>query len=141
MNYYMVSHRQSNFEQLIEHDFEVIGFPEYSRQIEQVKPGDKFVLSVGSGKSMIPSIVEATSEYFGDNELFWDDIYPKRVRMKKNIILAKDNYVSMKEIKNGLSFINHDVKKFGVYLVQGLRKLSEEDYKYILEKVKCNHEC
>jgi hypothetical protein len=47
----------------------------------------------------------------------------------------------MKEIKNGLSFIDPIVKKIGVYLMQGLRKLSEEDYKYVLEKVKCNHEC
>lgn len=59
---------------------------------------------------------------------------------EKHIVLAKDKYVSMKEIKKGLSFINPGVKKFGVYLMQGLRKLPE-DYKYILEKVKCNHEC
>lgn len=61
--------------------------------------------------------------------------------MKKYIILSDDNYVSMKEIKNGLSFINPDIKKFGVYMMQGLRKLSEEDYKYILKKVRSNHEC
>jgi hypothetical protein len=60
----MVSLRQTNFEQLLENDFKVIGFPEYSRQIEQVKPGDIFVLHIGSGKSLIPEIVEATSEYF-----------------------------------------------------------------------------
>lgn len=141
MNYYMVSLRQSNFQQLLEHDFEVIGFPEYSKQIEMVKPGDKFVLYIGSGKSMIPGIVEATSECYWDNELLWDDVYPKRVRMKKHIILSDDKYVSMKEIKNGLSFINPNVKKFGVYMMQGLRKLSEEDYKYILKKVRSNHEC
>lgn len=51
-----------------------------------------------------------------------------------------DEYVSMKEIKNGLSFINPDAKKFGVYMLQGLRKLSEEDYKYVLKKVRSKNE-
>jgi len=41
----------------------------------------------------------------------------------------------MKEIKNGLSFIRPEVKKFGVYFMQGVRELSEENYNYILRKV------
>lgn len=133
--YFLVSVRYSNFEQLKNNDFKVIGFPEHSKMIESVLPGDNFIIYIGSGKSVIAGIVEATSECYWDTELLWDDIYPKRVKMKKYIILPETKYVSMKEIKNGLSFINPDVKKFGVYLMQGIRKLSDSDYKYILEKV------
>jgi predicted RNA-binding protein len=112
MNYYLVFLRYDNFIQLDETDFEVIGFPEHSKMIESAKLGDKFILYIGSNKSLIPGIVEATSECYWDNELIWDDIYPKRVRMK--IVMKPEDYISMKKIKNGLSFINPEVKKFGV---------------------------
>ncbi|MCM1235259.1 MAG: EVE domain-containing protein [Ruminococcus flavefaciens] len=141
MNYFLVSLRYDNFKQLQESGFEVIGFPEHSKMIESVKPGDKFVLYIGSQKSLIPGVVEAASECFWDNELIWDDIYPKRVKMKVDIMLKPENYVSMKEIKNGLSFINPEVKKFGVYLMKGIRKLSEQDYSYIMEKVRSKNDC
>lgn len=44
----------------------------------------------------------------------------------------------MRDIKDGLSFIRSEVKKFGVYFMQGLRELSEEDYNFILRKVEEN---
>ena len=135
MSYFLVSVRYDNYLQLKETDFKLIGFPAYSKRIESIEPGDKFILYIGSGKSLIPGIIESTSQMFWSTEFLWDDIFPKRIKTKKYIMLNQNNYVSMREIKNGLSFINPDVKKFGVYFMQGLRELSEEDYSYIYKKV------
>lgn len=134
MQYFLVSLRYENYCKLLESDFELIGFPGKYTLIDSIKQGDKFVLYIGSGKSLIPGILEADGELYWDNEMLWDDIFPKRVKTKKYKIL-EENFVSMKEIKNGFSFIKPEVKKFGVYFMKGVRKLSEEDYKYICEKV------
>lgn len=138
MKYFIVSLRYENFLQLKESGYKLLGFPEFSRKIEYTKPGDKFILYVGSGKSLIPGILEATSEMFVDRNLIWDDYFPKRIHTKQYIVLDEKKYVSMREIKDGLSFIRPEVKKFGVYFMQGLRELSEEDYNYILRKVEEN---
>ena len=138
MKYFLVSLRYDNFLQLKNSGYKLLGFPKFSRKIETVKPGDKFILYVGSGKSIVPGILEAKSEMFIERNLIWDDYFPKRVSVQKYILLDDEKYVSMREIKNGLSFIRPEVKKFGVYFMQGLRELSEEDYNYILRKVKEN---
>lgn len=134
----MVSIRLDNFLQLREAGYNMLGFPKYSRMIESVKPGEKFILYIGSVKSKISGILEATSEVFIKKDLIWDDYFPKRIYTKQYIILNDDMYVSMREIKNGLSFIRPEVKKFGVYFMQGLRELSEDDYLYLLKKVNVN---
>lgn len=138
MKYFIVSLRYENFLQLKSSGYKLLGFPEFSRKIEATKPGDKFILYIGSGKSVIPGILEATSEMFIERNLIWDDYFPKRIHTKEYITLDEDKYISMKEIKNGISFIRPEVKKFGVYFMQGLRELSEEDYNYILRKVEKN---
>ncbi len=135
MRYFIVSLRFDNFLQLKESNYRVIGFPEHCKMIESVQPGDKFILYIGSGKSLIPGIIEASSEMFWKSDLIWDDIFPKRIKAKEYLMLQDDKYVSMREIKNGLSFIRPEVKKFGVYFMQGLRELSAEDFKYIYGKV------
>ena len=135
MQYFLVSLRKENFEKLKESNFDMIGFPEKYRLIDRIELGEKFVLFVGSGKSLVVGILESTGKIYRDNNLFWDDYFPKRVKTKVHIILEEEKYVSMRQIKDGLSFINPDVKKFGVYLMKGVRKLSEEDYKYLYEKV------
>ncbi len=127
--------RLDNFLQLKDTGFNMLCFPDYSRMIESIKPGDKFILYIGPGGLQIPGILEATSEVFIKNDLIWDDYFSKKINTKKYIILNNDTYVSMQEIKNGLLFIRPEVKKFGVYFMQGLRELSEDDYLYLLKKV------
>ena len=42
-----------------------------------------------------------------------------------------EKYVEMRLIKDGLSFIKPEVIRFGVYFMNGLKKLKIEDYDYI----------
>lgn len=71
-------------------------------------------------------------------EILFGMTISRRGYRQSNIVLDEKKYVSMREIKDGLSFIRPEVKKFGVYFMQGLRELSEEDYNFILRKVEEN---
>lgn len=135
MRYYLISLRIDNYKQLASSNYSVVGLPEYSRMVEKIQPGDKIVLYVGKPTTGIPGIIEATSSMFVDHSLLWDDFFPKRIHAKPYIMLPEGTSVSMREVKNGLSFIRPELKKFGVYFMQGIRELSCADYTYLYEKV------
>lgn len=102
MQHFLVSLRKENFEKLKESNFDMIGFPGKYRFIDEVEPRDKFVLYVGSGKSLVVGILEATGKIYWGNNLFWNDYFPKRVKTKVHVILEEEKYVSMRQIKDGL---------------------------------------
>ena len=136
MNYFLISLRYENYKQLCESNFSEIGLPEHSRLVETIVPGDRIVLYVGKPKSGIPGIIEATSSMFISRTMLWDEFFPKRITAKPFLMLSDEEFVSMRNAKNGLSFVRPELKKFGVYFMQGIRKLSEADYNYLYEKVK-----
>lgn len=134
MNYYLISLRKDNFKQLKENGFSLVGLPAYSRIVESIRPGDKIVLYVGKPISGIPGIIEATSEMYYSDSWLWDEFFPKRINATPYKMID-DSFVPMRDIKNGLSFVRPEIKKFGVYFMQGIRKLSDSDYAYLEEKV------
>ncbi|GEM_PF-1902014 len=130
-SFYIVTLRYDNFLQLKDNDFSLIGFSERSKIAEKLKQGDKLVIYIGSRVSKIAGIIEINSTLIWDNDLIWDDIFPKRYKTNKVIILDPEKYVEMRLIKDGLSFIKPEVIRFGVYFMNGLKKLKIEDYDYI----------
>lgn len=139
MNYYLVSLRYENYEVIKEEGFSIMGFPNRSQIVESVEPGDKLVLYIGSRKSVIAGIVEATSEFFLDNELLWDEVFPKRINIREYKILKPQNFIPIKSLINGLSFVDETKKRYGLYFMQAIRKLSKEDYKLFYDVV--NNSC
>ena len=135
METFLVSLRISNYQQLLENYFKEIGFPDRYTLIDNIQPGDKLVLYIGSGKSLVAGILEVTSNIYWNNELIWDEFFPKRVTTMPQIILPMNKAVDMRKIKNGLTFINPDIKKYGSYFMKGVRKLSLQDYEYLKEKI------
>ena len=101
-------------------------FPEFSRKIESKKPGDKLIIYIGSGKLLIPGILEADRREFVERNLFREHYFPSRVQTKHCIVLDEKKYVSMRKIKDDLSFIRPEVKKFCVYFMQELRKCQKK---------------
>lgn len=57
------------------------------------------------------------------------------------MILDKKQFLNMSEIKNGLSFIDPEIKKYGVYFMMGIKQLNENDFQYLYEKIKENYCC
>lgn len=134
--FYIVSVRYENYKQIREDHFSRIGFPGKGKRPDDIKIGDKLVLYVGSRKSIVVGVLEVTSKMIWSNELVWDDIFPKRFETKPILVLPEKKGVDMRDIKNGLSFINPSIKKFGVYFMTGLKEINEDDYIYIYEKLK-----
>lgn len=135
MNYYLVSLRNENYEIIRQNGFSIMGFPERSHIVEGVEPGDKLVLYVGSRKSVIAGIAEVKSKFFYDNELIWDDIFPKRIRIKEYRILEPHQYIPIRSLINSLSFVDKTKERYGMYFMQAIRKLSDEDYKTLFDAV------
>lgn len=98
MLHYLVTLRKDNFEVISELGFSMIGFSERSHIAEKLEPGDRIIIYL-SGKSAIVGEIEVKSKFYWSNELLFDDIYPKRVDMKKICILDEKNYISMKAVK------------------------------------------
>ena len=129
--YYIISMRYENFHQIRDDGFSMIGFPKSSLMAKKLKIGDLLVLYIGSRKSQLAAILEVNSEMIWENDLRWDDFYPIRYKTKPIIVLNPNNYLDMRKIKNGLSFINPEIVKFGVYFMSGIKRISYEDYKYL----------
>ena len=130
MNYYIVTLRRSNFEIIQENEFNMIGFSNRSKIADKIVAGDRFIIYL-SGKSVVVGELEAKGPCTWDNTLVFDDIYPKRVDMRQVCILKEDSWIKMKKIKNGLSFIDPQNEKYGVYFMNTPKCISEKDYKYL----------
>lgn len=135
MNYYIVTLRRSNFEIIQDNNFSMIGFSDHSKIAERIVEGDRFIIYL-SGKSVVVGELEAKGSYKWDTSLVFDDIYPKRIDMRQVCILKKDSWIKMKEIKNGLSFIDPKNEKYGVYFMNTPKRLNEKDYKYLSNLIK-----
>ena len=101
--------------------------------IVQVNPGDKLVMYV-VGEKKIKGIYEVTSEpYREETEIFWDGIFPNRVRIKP--LKLNDEGIDIKELVPELKlFKRTDAKWAGVLRGRAMIELDEKDYRKIEEK-------
>ena len=131
IQHFIVSVRYENFKQLRDNGFKLIGFPEASVMAKHLNIGDRLVLYIGSRKSQLAAILQINSEMMEKYDMTWDDFFPTRYETKPLIVLPKNQYLDMREIKNGLSFINPEITKFGVYFMSGLKRITDDDYNYL----------
>lgn len=134
MSYFLTSIRKENYEVLEENSFEFIGFSEKSHLAELLEPGDIIILYIGSRESKIAGYVEVLDKYFWDNRLIWDDIFPKRVKIKSRIILNDNDKIQVKELVPNLSFVVNK-KRYGMSFFAGIRRIPEEDALYIIKEI------
>ena len=137
MQGYIISLRKDNYESIKNSGYSMVGFTESCRIVEAVEPGDVLIMYLASGISKFVGTLRVKEKYYWDNELVWDDIYPKRLKTEPIDILSPETGVDVRLIKNDLSFItNKEMKKFGVYFMQGIRKLTSKDFDYIMSCIK-----
>ena len=126
MKYYLSCLRKENFDIIERHSFSIIGFHENSHIADELEPGDRIIIYVGSRISCFAAVVKAKSKVYWDNKLIWDDIFSKRVKISEYITLNRNDLVDVRDILQELSFIKNK-KRFGMNFMSGLRRLPLED--------------
>jgi len=135
MKYWLYVLRKENFEITSENKFTLIGFSERNLNMaKEMNVGDKIVLYIASGVSKIPGIVEIKSDYYENRDWIWDDLFPIRLKTKPNIILKKNKFLDMRELKDKLNFIKNK-KAWRVYFMHAIKKIDDKDYKIIEQQV------
>ena len=109
MNYYLSCVRKENFEVIQNRNFAVIGFHANSHLADKLEPDDRIVLYVGSRVSCFSAILEVKSKVYWDNELIWDDVFPKRVKTSPFMILKKEEWIDVRGILGELSFVKTSI--------------------------------
>jgi len=132
MKYYLTSLRKENYEVIESNNFNLIGFNEHSQIADKLEIGDVIILYIGSRVSQIAGYVTVTEKSYWDTNLIWDDVFPKRVKIKPGIIL--NDKVDVRQIIEELSFVKNK-KRYGMSFLAGLRKLPDEDGKMIIEEI------
>lgn len=134
MNYYLTSLRKENYEIIEENGFNLIGFNEKSLLAEQLSKGDILIIYIGSRESKIVGYIEVVDKYYWDNELIWDDIFPKRVKIKPKVILNDSSKINVKDLVSKLSFVSNK-KRYGMSFLAGIRRIPAVDAVYIIEEI------
>lgn len=134
MNYYLTSLRKENYEIIEENGFNLIGFNEKSLLAEQLSKGDILIIYIGSRESKIAGYIEVVDKYYWDNELIWDDIFPKRVKIKPKVILNDSSKINVKDLVSKLSFVSNK-KRYGMSFLAGIRRIPAADAVYIIEEI------
>ncbi len=140
MKYWLYVLRKENFDITSDKKFTMVGLPERNtRSAREMEVGDKVVLYIASHISKVPGIVEIKSDYYESWDLIWDDSFPIRIKTKPYIILKKDKYIDMRELKDKLGFITNK-KVWRLYFMQSIKKIDKKDYdlieKYIIKAQK-----
>lgn len=137
MQGYIISLRKENYDSIMKSGYSVVGFTSSCKIVEKVEPGDILIMYLASGISKFVGTLRVKEKYYWDTQIIWDDIYPKRLKTEPIDILSADSSIDVRNLKNDLSFItNKEIKKFGVYFMQGIRKLNTEDFEFLIRCIK-----
>jgi len=144
MQYWLCITTRENWEVIRKE--KVWGVPDRHRKvIEQVEPGDKLLIyvkqEIQKGKKVEPKIVavyEAVGKAFRDEKKIFvtpkgmgDEVFPWRVKLKELKVFKKP--VEFKPLIPKLEFIRNKKMWAGHLMGKAMRKISERDYKTILE--------
>lgn len=143
--YRLIVTSRANFEVDRQRGFDLEGFNERrKRQVEQVKPGDKFAFYI-IGLQRIGAICEATSDFYYDNKTkIWveeDEIWPYRFKTRPLLVLDDDEMLDIKKLIPQLNFITAEQKatNWGLAFHLSLKEIPQEDFELIeseMRKVK-----
>lgn len=137
MNGYLISLQKNNYESIRNSGYSIVGFTKRCHMVDDINPGDMLIIYVASHISKIAGILKVEEKVYWDTELIWEDVFPKRIKTSPYAILPTNDWIDFRAIKDDIEFIsNKKTPKFGVYLMQGIRKLSRHDYEYLLYLIK-----
>lgn len=131
MTYYLTSLRKENFDILKDNNFSLIGFSESSHIADSLLRGDYIIIYIGSRKSKIAGYIEVLDSVYWDNTIIWDDVFPKRVKIRPRCILSHDKQIDIRKHINELEFVSNK-ERYGMSFMSGLRKISDNDGKYLI---------
>jgi predicted RNA-binding protein len=130
MKYYLTSLRKENYEVIENNRFSLIGFNERSQIADKLEVGDTIIIYICSRVSKIAGYVIVTEKSYWDTNLIWDDVFPKRVKIKPGIILH--DKIDIRKMIAILSFVKN---RFGMSFLAGLRELPEADGITIISEI------
>jgi predicted RNA-binding protein len=135
--YWLIITSPENFDIDRQNKFFTEGFKNRIRRtVEQVQPGDKFVIYINRVQR-VGAIVEATSHfYYDDKNRIWiesDEIWPCRFRTQPVLVLPEDELLDVKKLVPSLSFVTPRQKAtiWGLAFQGSLRTIPEEDFNLI----------
>lgn len=135
--YWVITTTPENFDISRQNNFELEGFKKRVRKtIEQVKPGDKFVIYINRSQRIGAIVVATSSPYYDDKSKVWvedDEIWPCRFKTRPELVLAEDELLDVKRLVPLLSFITPKQKAtiWGLAFQGSLRRIPEEDFNLI----------
>lgn len=132
MNYYLTSLRKKNYEILENNGFRLIGFNERSHLAEKLEPGDLIFVYIGSRVSKIAGYVIVNDKFYWDNELLWDDVFPKRVKIEPGVILKEK--IDIRSLIDRLSFVKNKLR-YGMSFLAGLREIPCDDGEILKKEI------
>lgn len=135
----MIVTNEIDYEWDIDNQFACAEFPERNkRALQQMEPGDKIIYYVAK-HSKFMAITEVVGEYFYSEQPVWDDLYdlwPHRIHTKPMIFIKKcEEGVFIKDIWGNLELIKNKTR-WGSQVQGSFRKLSENDYRVIVDSIK-----
>ena len=135
--YWVITTTPENFDISRQNNFELEGFKKRVRKtIEQVKPGDKFVIYINRSQRIGAIVVATSNPYYDDKNKVWvedDEIWPCRFKARPELVLAEDELLDVKRLVPLLSFITPKQKAtiWGLAFQGSLRRIPEEDFNLI----------
>lgn len=135
--YWLIITSPENFEVDRQNNFSTEGFKNRIRRtVEQVQPGDKFVIYINRFQRIGAIVVATSGFYYDDKNKIWiedDEIWPCRFNTQPELVLAEDELLDVKKIVPLLSFITPKQKAttWGLAFQGSLKTIPEEDFNLI----------
>lgn len=132
--YWLVVGSKENFETTKQNGFTIQGVKKrYRKKAEQMKPGDKIIYYL-TGLMVIAGVVTVQSECFEDETFIWpctnpNETYPWRVKIEADFVPEEAGYLSVKEIKDKLTYLEKWPEKSWTLGFQGnVHQWPQADY-------------
>jgi len=140
--YWLIITSPENFEIDRQDNFSTEGFKNRIRRtVEQIQPGDKFVIYINRLQRIGAIVVATSGFYYDDRNKIWiedDEIWPCRFKTQPELVLAEDELLDVKKVVPLLSFITPKQKTttWGLAFQGSLRTIPEEDFSLIESEVR-----
>lgn len=104
-------------------------------RLSEMLPGDKIIF-YATGLCQFAGIAEVVESIYQDESQIWsNDVYPYRVKIKPDIYLDKKQWIDVRSMVNDLDYFKNKIQ-WSMHFMQNLRPVSENDYKKIKAKMR-----
>jgi len=136
MNYWLYVLRKENYEVSSLKKFSVIGLAKRNlNTAKKINIGDRIIIYIASRISKFAGIIEVISDYYENNDIVWDGIFPIRLRTKPYLILDNNKFIDVHGLVDKLSFIRNKTI-WRNYFRHTIIKIEFKDYKLVEHHLK-----